>query len=73
MGLRGNLADADRLADGPAPSPETVLREQRLARPLAATRPWLVVRGELAGLRLAYDGTPLLTGLGRPADESGTP
>ena len=37
-----------------------------VARPLALCRPWLVVRGELAGLRLDYDGTPLLAGLGRP-------
>lgn len=33
--------------------------------PLALSRPWLVTRGSLAGVALAYDGTPLLTDLGR--------
>jgi len=35
--------------------------------PLALSHRWLIVRGELAGLRLDFDGTPLLAGLGRAA------
>ncbi len=35
--------------------------------PLALSRSWLVTREPLAGLRLAFDGTPLLGGLGRAA------
>lgn len=73
LGLSGNLADADRLAEFVPRSPGEALFEQGLARPLAVTRPWLVVRGELAGLKLAYDGTPILTGLGSPANESQLP
>jgi len=36
-----------------------------VALPVALSRRWLIVRGDLAGLRLAYDGTPLLAQLGR--------
>ena len=70
VGLAGNLVDADRLSEPQPLFPGKALLDQGLVRPLAVTRPWLVVRGELAGLKLAYDGTPILTGLGRPDDES---
>ena len=41
---------------------DAVLR--RYLTPLALTRPWLVARPGLGGLRLDFDGTPLLDGLG---------
>lgn len=41
---------------------------RQFVHPLALSRPWLVTRGQLAGVRLAYDGTPLLSGLGRSLD-----
>ena len=44
---------------------DTVLR--RHLTPLALTRPWLVARPGLAGLRLDFDGTLLLDRLGRAA------
>ena len=52
------------------PSPVAAARSliaAGLARPLALTRSYLVLRGDLAGIRLAFDGTPLLDGLGRAA------
>lgn len=36
-----------------------------LARPVALTHPWLITHGELGGIRLDFDGTPRLAGLGR--------
>jgi hypothetical protein len=38
--------------------------------PVALSRPWLITRDRLAGLRLAYDGTPLLDGLGRDTSDN---
>ncbi len=32
--------------------------------PVALCRPWLISNGHLTGIRLDYDGTPLLSGLG---------
>jgi hypothetical protein len=37
---------------------------------VALSRPWLITRDRLAGLRLAYDGTPLLDGLGRDTSDN---
>jgi hypothetical protein len=42
-------------------------------QPLAVTRPWLVVRRGLAGWTLAYDGTPLLHGLGLGRETAAAP
>jgi len=39
-----------------------------LVRPLGLGRSWLVVHGSLSGIELAYDGTPLLAGLGAAID-----
>jgi hypothetical protein len=39
-------------------------RLRPFVRPVAVTRPWLVTRKNLVGWTLAYDGTPLLAGLG---------
>ena len=39
-----------------------------LVRPLGLGRSWLVVHGSLSGIELAYDGTPLLAGLGASVD-----
>ena len=44
------------------------LTDGGFVRPLALTRNYLVLRGDLAGIRLAFDGTPLLSGLGRAAE-----
>ena len=42
-------------------------------QPAALSRPWLVSRGPLAGINLAYDGTPLLAGLGRAVEPEPMP
>ncbi len=39
-----------------------------LVRPLGLGRSWLVVHGSLSGIELAFDGTPLLAGLGAAVD-----
>jgi hypothetical protein len=46
------------------------LVDEGLAIPLIQTRARLVWRGPLAGLRLAHDGTPLVSGLGRTRPEA---
>ncbi|MCB1184848.1 hypothetical protein KDM41_15575, partial [bacterium] len=61
-----SLAAADRDAAWRAPDPAAVLAAAGVVHPLAVTRSWLAARGEIAGLRLDFDGTPLLAGLGRP-------
>ena len=62
-----NLAAADMYAALPQVTPAEALTRQDLVRPLGLGRSWLVVRGSLAGLELAFDGTPLLAGLGAAA------
>ena len=49
------------------PGPRRTFRESALSRP------WLVSRGPLAGINLAYDGTPLLAGLGRAVEPEPMP
>lgn len=39
-----------------------------LVRPLGLGRSWLVVHGSLSGIEMAYDGTPVLAGLGTAVD-----
>jgi len=74
--LSDSLVSADINAEPQRESPGELLIQQGLARPLGVSRSWLVVRGSLAGLKLAFDGTPLLAGLGaaaETADTEGTP
>lgn len=40
---------------------------------IALSRGWLITRGQLAGLQLSYDGTPLLSGLGPAATPTVAP
>ncbi len=68
-----NLAQAQRLAAGSNRSAAKELIAAGLVRPLALSRSWLITRGELAGLHLDFDGTPLLSGLGRPVTPEVTP
>ena len=72
-----SLASAERSAERssvtrPQDSGRNLVR-LGLVHPLALTHSWLVTRGELVGLRLAFDGTPLLWNIGRRAQASGTP
>ncbi len=62
-----SLAAADKYAAQPQVTPAKAVTRQDLVRPLGLGRSWLIVRGSLAGLKLAYDGTPLLAGLGAAA------
>jgi hypothetical protein len=62
-----SLGEAERLAGLDPDAPTEVLHRRGLVRPLGLSRPWLVVRGDLAGLDLDYDGTPRLAGLGLAA------
>ena len=72
-----SLASAERSADRSSArqslDPRRNMVRMGLVHPLALTHPWLITRGELAGLRLAFDGTPLLYGIGRPAPTVGSP
>lgn len=61
-----NLVQARALSAGPSASAGAELARTGIVHPLALSHQWLIVRGELAGLRLDFDGTPLLAGLGRP-------
>ena len=63
-----NLVQAEAALQGPRRSPAALLGEAGIAHPLALGRGWLIVRGEFAGLQLSFDGTPLLAGIGRPAN-----
>jgi len=62
-----NLAQADDLAALTTGDPAVALAEAGIVHPLALGHGWLVTRGEIAGLQLDFDGTPLLSGLGRAA------
>lgn len=59
-----SLAGADQATAKPALTPAEALTSQDMVRPLGLSRPWLVVRGFLAGIQLSYDGIPRLAGLG---------
>lgn len=48
-----------------AADPTEALKRLGVVRSLGLSRSWLVSRGDLAGVALAFDGTPLLGGLGR--------
>ncbi len=61
-----NLVQAQNQSAGPTRSPADALVAAGIVHPLALSRSWLIVRGELAGLSLSFDGTPLLHGIGRP-------
>lgn len=63
------LGQARQAEASAARRPARLLLDDGWVQPLALTRPWLVVRGELAGLALDYDGTPRLAGLGRALTE----
>ncbi len=67
-----SLAFADQYAAPPVESPAAALVRQGLVSPLGVSRSWLVVHGSLAGLQLAFDGTPLLAGLGIAAEAADT-
>lgn len=70
------LAAADQNAAKPRVLPAQRLTELGIVTPLGVSRSWLVTRGSLAGLSLAFDGTPLLAGLGQssaPTPAEGTP
>ena len=74
--LSDSLVSADQFAGQQQASPAEALIRQGLVSPLGVSRSWLVVRGSLAGLELAFDGTPLLAGLGPAAadvDTEGAP
>mgnify|MGYP001815154664 FL=1 len=66
-----NLIAAETATDRNRPSAAESLVLQDLVLPLGVSRTWLIARGSLAGLRLAFDGTPLLSGLGT-ADDPGS-
>jgi|GEM_PF-396188 len=66
------LAGADRETDRPSVPPAIRLTDLGLVTPLAVSRSWLITRGYLAGLGLAFDGTPLLAGLGRSSTPPAT-
>lgn len=71
-----SLAGADQVESLPVRTPAEALIQQGLVRPLGLSRSWLVVRGSVAGLKLAFDGTPLLAGLGASVEAApgeGTP
>jgi Bacterial extracellular solute-binding proteins, family 5 Middle len=68
-----SLAAAERASSAPVQDPRRNLVRLELVHPLALTHPWLVTRGDMAGLRLTFDGTPLLSGLGPRAAETGLP
>ncbi len=70
--LSDSLASADGYAEPEQESPAEALVRQGLVNPLGVSRSWLVVRGSLAGLELAFDGTPLLAGLGAAAETADT-
>jgi len=57
-------------AHRPTGNPIADLRRGGTVMPVAASRRWLLVRGDLAGVRLDYDGTPLLSGLGRAGGDA---
>jgi len=61
-----NLVQARNLSAHPGRSAAAELTETGIVHPLALSRSWLISRGQLAGLRLDFDGTPLLSRLGRP-------
>ena len=63
-----SLTGADQVDSLPVRTPAEALIQQNLVRPLGLSRSWLVVRGSLAGLKLAFDGAPLLAGLGTSAE-----
>ena len=58
--------DAERSSQVKTNDPQRNLVRLGLVHPLALSHPWLITHGELAGLRLAFDGTPLLWHIGRP-------
>lgn len=68
-----DLVQAHRMTASEDRDPSQTLLSDGLALPLALTRPWLVVRGDLAGIQLTYDGVPLLGGLGLAAAPRVTP
>ncbi|MBU8870888.1 MAG: hypothetical protein KOO60_08530 [Gemmatimonadales bacterium] len=70
MGRASWLQEAALTGGG---NPERNLVTRGLVYPLALTHPWLVSRGELTGLRLAFDGTPLLSQIGKPAPQEVSP
>jgi hypothetical protein len=65
-----SLAGADQVIAQKPLTPAEALTRQNLVRPLGLSRSWLVVRGSLAGIELAFDGTPLLAGLGATSEIS---
>jgi hypothetical protein len=66
---RESLAAAES-TDRPAADPLDDLLRTGIVVPVAASRRWLVLRGDLAGVRLDHDGTPLLAGLGHAAGDA---
>lgn len=62
-----SLVSADR-ADAPALDRVDRLLDDGILVPVAVSRRWLLMRGDLAGVRLDHDGTPLLSGLGRAGE-----
>ena len=66
--LSDSLASADLNTEPYWEPPAEALIRQGLVSPLGVSRSWLVVRGSLAGLQLAFDGTPLFAGLGTAAE-----
>lgn len=64
-----SLAAADRLGRPPGDPVAELLRTGTVV-PVAVSRRWLVLDGDLAGVRLDFDGTPLLAGLGRAGEDT---
>ena len=60
---------ARRNATAPLADPARRLEQLGLVHPVALTHPWLIARGDLGGVTLDFDGTPLLAGLGRAVRE----
>ena len=60
-----SLVQAQSVRNAVAGDPADLLMLQDMVRPLALTRPWLITRGEWAGLGWLFDGTPRLEKVGR--------
>jgi len=60
-----NLVQAHTFSANDRRSPALEFGASGIVQPIALGRGWLITRSDLAGLRLSFDGTPLLSGLGR--------
>jgi hypothetical protein len=68
-----NLVQANSLDGQNMRPPAAEFSASGIVQPLALSRGWLITRGEIAGLRLSFDGVPILTSLGRAVTSEATP